>query len=344
MLVFINDYAIDRKCRALVLSGGGDKGSYQAAAFIEWTKKLKPEDIAYDVIAGVSVGSLNGSGLATYKPGDEAAAAEWIYGVWNDLTSNDVFTNWPGGILEGVFDEQGIFNNTNLETFFKEKLKDKVVQKRISIGTADMNTGTYQAYDYFNTTLTQQYVDHVLASTAMPFAFPPLLDANRTLLDGGVVWKMDIPGAIRLCKEIVSDEKDIIIDVIMTAESHVAPPGDLKKYTTLEHFVRSQEIKSFFSDMKILNNTVIDHPDVNFRYVLGPSEKLTISPIPLDFSKKHLEFCMAVGKKDADAAIQLGPKGYMNVMLDFAARVKSGEKVNMQQMIEQKVQELSLSE
>ena len=102
-------FAIKGKCRALVLSGGGDKGSYQASAFITWTKLVPKDDLAYDVIAGVSVGSLNGSGLATYAPGDETEAAEWIFGVWNDLTSSDVFTNWPGGILEGIFFEQGLF-------------------------------------------------------------------------------------------------------------------------------------------------------------------------------------------------------------------------------------------
>ena len=333
-----------KKCRALVLSGGGDKGSYQAAAFIEFTKKLAKEDISYDVVAGVSVGSLNGSGLATYKPGDEKEAAEWILGVWNDLTSSDVFTNWPGGLVEGILDEQGIFNNTNLENFFKNKLGDRFIEKRITIGTADMSTGTFQAYDYYSTNLTQDYVNHVLASTAMPFAFPPLIDGNRTLLDGGVVWKMDIPGAIRRCKEIVQDEKDIIIDVIMTAQSFIETVENIDKYTTLEHYIRSQEIKSFHADMKILNDTVIDHPDVNFRYILGPSVKLTISPIPLDFSKKHLEFCMKIGKEDADRAIQLGPGGYMEVMMEYSRRTKKGEILDMDQMIQQKLDMLNKSD
>ena len=84
-----------------------------------------------------------------------------------------------------------------------------------------MSTGTFQAYDHYSTNLTQDYVNHFLASTAMPFAFPPLIDGNRTLLDGNVAWKMDIPGAIRRCKEIFQDEKHIIIDVIMTSLSFI---------------------------------------------------------------------------------------------------------------------------
>jgi predicted patatin/cPLA2 family phospholipase len=323
-----------------VLSGGGDKGSYQASAFITFTQLIDKEDLAYDVVQGVSVGSLNGSGLASYAPGNETAAAEWIFGVWNDLRSSDVFTMWPGGIIEGIFEQQGIFNNTNLIHFFKNKLADKKILKKISVGAADMNTARYISYDYNETDLTDSYVDHVIASTAMPFAFPPLLENNRTLLDGGVIWKMDIPGAIRRCLEIVDDESDIIMDVIMTAESHVEELETLRRYTTLEHFIRGQEIKSFHKDMKILNNTVIAHPKVNFRYVLGPSVKLTISPIPLDFSKKHMEFCFEVGKKDATNAVKLGPKGYMNLMIEYSNKLKKGEIVSLDEMIQTRLAEI----
>ena len=60
-LVASHAIAINGKCRALVLSGGGDKGSYEAMAFKVWTELLSQEDMAYDVVTGVSAGSLNGS-------------------------------------------------------------------------------------------------------------------------------------------------------------------------------------------------------------------------------------------------------------------------------------------
>ena len=266
-------FALNGKCRALVLSGGGDKGSYQASAFITWTKLVSQKDLSYDVIAGVSVGSLNGSGLATFAPGDERKAADWIFNVWNDLTSNDVFTNWPAGILEGIFFKQGLFDNENLVKFFKEKLANREIIKKISIGSADMNTAKYVSFDYNSTDLTDDYINHVISSAQIPFAFPPHLENNMTLADGGVIWKMDIPGAIRRWLEIVDSEKDIIMDVIMTASSHLEHVDNLKRYSTLDHFLRGMEMKSFHKSMKILNETVIAHPDVNFRYVLGPSEK-----------------------------------------------------------------------
>ena len=42
-------YAINGKCRALAMSGGGDKGSYEAAVYIELVNLLSSEDISYDV-------------------------------------------------------------------------------------------------------------------------------------------------------------------------------------------------------------------------------------------------------------------------------------------------------
>ena len=232
------------------------------------------------------------------------------------------------------------FNNTNLIHFFREKLAGKEIVKKISVGSADMNTAKYVSFDYNATQLTDDYVNHVISSTEMPFAFPPLLDKNMTLLDGGVVWKMDIPGAIKRCLEIVDSEKDIIMDVIMTAQSHLEHVDNLKKYSTLEHFLRGMEIKAFHKSMKILNETVMAHPDVNFRYVLGPSEKLTISPIPLDFSKAHLEYWFRIGKKDATNAIKLGKGGYMKAMMEYSERVLRGERLEFNDLIEDKLKQL----
>jgi predicted patatin/cPLA2 family phospholipase len=246
--------------------------------------------------------------------------------------------------LEGLFEQQGIFNNTNLIEFFKDKLSDKRIIKKISLGTTDMNTGRYISYDYNETELTDQYVNHVIASTAMPLAFPALLDGGNTLLDGGVVWKMDVPGAIQRCLEIVDDESDIIMDIIMTAQSHIETVEDLSQYSTLQHFIRGMETREFHKAMKILNNTLIAHPRVNFRYVLGPSVSLTINPLPLDFSKKHLEFCFEVGKKDAEAAVGLGPGGYMNLLLGYSEAIQKGETPVFKEMLASKLAQVKEKE
>lgn len=41
-----------------------------------------PREFEYDVVAGVSIGSINASGLAMFEVGDEVSAADYIYGTW----------------------------------------------------------------------------------------------------------------------------------------------------------------------------------------------------------------------------------------------------------------------
>ena len=100
----------DRKCRALTMSGGGDKGAYEAAVFLGFVNNLPAEDVSYDVINGVSAGSLNTIGLSGFEPSDVIGASEFIYALWNTIPNYQAFANWPGGIMEGIFEKQGIFD------------------------------------------------------------------------------------------------------------------------------------------------------------------------------------------------------------------------------------------
>eukprot|EP00344_Euplotes_crassus_P007972 CAMPEP_0196994324 /NCGR_PEP_ID=MMETSP1380-20130617/631_1 /TAXON_ID=5936 /ORGANISM="Euplotes crassus, Strain CT5" /LENGTH=370 /DNA_ID=CAMNT_0042409663 /DNA_START=14 /DNA_END=1126 /DNA_ORIENTATION=- len=344
-LVASQAMAGNRKCRALVMSGGGDKGSYEAQAVKVWTDLLSKEDMSYDVITGVSAGSLNGSFLGSYKPGDESEGADKMLETWQALKPKDAFKMWPGGVLEGIFQKQGIFDESPLRDFLKKVLGERSVQKKMGLGSVDMNTGEFLSYDYEDTEYTEDYWDSVIASTAMPLAFEPVKTRDgRTLLDGGVVWKMDVPGAIRRCLEIVDDEEDIILDAIMTAQTFLPEVDDVSDFTTLGHLRRGLEIKSYHKNMKIVNNTLIAHPKVNFRYILAPSVTLTISPIPLDLSQKHLEFCYGVAKKDATAAVRLGPGGYMNMLLEHTEKLQNGEDSRLDQMLETKLQLLEAQE
>ena len=45
--------------RALVLSGGGAKGAFQMGA-IEYIQQEQPSYFDFEIVAGISVGSLNG--------------------------------------------------------------------------------------------------------------------------------------------------------------------------------------------------------------------------------------------------------------------------------------------
>ena len=61
-------YAGDKKCRALVLSGGGTNGAWEAGIIWGLTHYGNPEDYTWDVHTGISAGSINTMGLVGWEP------------------------------------------------------------------------------------------------------------------------------------------------------------------------------------------------------------------------------------------------------------------------------------
>ena len=64
---------------ALVLGGGGSRGSYQVGAL----KALKELNIEFDIVSGTSIGALNGCLVVQ----DDY---EYMYDIWNTISINDI--------------------------------------------------------------------------------------------------------------------------------------------------------------------------------------------------------------------------------------------------------------
>ena len=66
------------KCRAIAFSSGDEDSAYQAGVLkgITNSSKLSPDDIAYDVVSGVSGGAINAVLLSEFEKGQEKAAAD----------------------------------------------------------------------------------------------------------------------------------------------------------------------------------------------------------------------------------------------------------------------------
>ena len=62
-------------CRALVLSGGGNNGAWEAGVLYGMLNNGNPADFEFDVVTGVSAGAINATGLAGWKVGQEMQAA-----------------------------------------------------------------------------------------------------------------------------------------------------------------------------------------------------------------------------------------------------------------------------
>jgi NTE family protein len=164
------------KKTALILSGGGAKGAFQVAA-----EKYAREEKGYnwDIIAGVSVGALNGTMLAMGK-------YQRLWEIWNTISNDQVYTGgfdfWS--VLKLAFGAKSFYGNDPLWKKLQAELDPNQVKADLRIGSVSLVTGEYVQFDKTETQLAKA----VLASTVMPVIWTPVEISNTysCMVDGGV--------------------------------------------------------------------------------------------------------------------------------------------------------------
>lgn len=330
-----------KKCRALTMSGGGDKGPYQAAVFSELVNLLPLEEVTYDVLVGVSAGALNSLSLTPFEPHQAREAADFAMALWSTIPQAQAWQFWPGGIFAGIFEEKGVLDITPGMDFVAYHFQNRTVNRKVTFTSTDANTGAYNPIDYEPTgTWPEGIIKSVFASCIIPFAFGQVQIGDKVLLDGGVKWKLDVLSAVRRCREIVDDDNDIIVDMILCANPVVQPVASVKGYSALAHYLRANEMRDYYQTLSDYNSSIAMFPNVTFRYLIAPSESVTSGLIPLEYSDEQIERCFRVGKKDAENAVKLGPGGYAKTIMDYYNKVQQGETPDFDQMITSSVKKV----
>ena len=161
---------------ALILSGGGAKGAFEAAV-----EKYAREEKGYhwDIIAGVSVGALNGAMLAMEK-----YARLWE--IWNSISDDKVYT---GGfnlisVIKLLFGAKSFYGNEPLARLLKQEMEPDKIKADLRVGSVSLVSGEYVQFTKSEPLLAQA----VLASTVMPVIWTPVdISASyRSMVDGGV--------------------------------------------------------------------------------------------------------------------------------------------------------------
>ena len=263
----------------------------------------------YDVVTGVSVGSINAIGIALHKVGEEKAAVEWIHKIWRNINASNIFTDWPNGILEGLIYREGLWNNHPGYEYLKalySEFDDPKVHRKININTWDFETG--EIFRYNETSSLDKIALAVVASASIPAAFSHTHLDNHVFVDGGVVWNLDLAGAIDRCREVVDDDSDIIIDTILWSGVHKTTRDEHKSYNTLSNYIRYREITKFYNTLSDYEELKRGYININFRYLVFPESPLPSDLIPLGFDKKKMNETINIGYEDAKKAIKNGPK------------------------------------
>jgi NTE family protein len=178
---------------ALILSGGGARGAYEVGV----VKALQEHGVTFDLIIGTSIGAINAACIAQ----DDFERWERM---WRSIQSSDVFHPLNLGRITQLLRGQckGILDNSPLEQLLRRELDlEKIKLSRSIVGWCMTDLITQQ------TTLAtadmmkdfDELIDTLMATSAVPFAFPPRPVAGKGLyIDGGLVRNTPMKFALEL--------------------------------------------------------------------------------------------------------------------------------------------------
>ena len=194
----------------LVFQGGGALGAYQAGVY----QALHESSIEPDWIIGTSIGAINASLIAGNEPQNRLDRLEEF---WRRMRSKDVSASWtwPGlsdttsywstllGGIPGFFepnplaifgahyplgrDKAGYYSTAPLEKTLTELVDFALVKRcmpRLTVGAAHVRTSQMRYFDSREMAITAR---HIMASGALPPAFPAIRIDGELYWDGGIL-------------------------------------------------------------------------------------------------------------------------------------------------------------
>lgn len=195
-------------CRVLSLSGGGSHGSFQGGVI----NKLHDMGKNWDIITGISAGSLNGMMLGLFEPDNQQKAVDLIKTVWLNISTSDVY-EWYWNPLK----HQSLLNNSPLNQTVNTIAKKYggVAKRNIIIGSVNLNTGFLRLFNETEFSSPSRTSNIVMASSSIPVIFPPRYLDNEYYVDGGTYSDEIIGPGIQYCRNQGYADIDIEIDVII---------------------------------------------------------------------------------------------------------------------------------
>jgi NTE family protein len=209
--------------RALVLSGGGAKGSWQVGAC---EHLIVERGYWFDVIAGVSAGAVNGTALAqAHDPDELVADFERLRSVWFGMRgSHDIYRRrWLGALGTVLARRASLYHAAPLRRILEQHIDPSRVATspiRLRVGYVDLLSGEYRTAGNDHPAIR----DAVLASCALPLIFPPvpLGNGHELAVDGGLRRVTPLADAASALAE--SPPSDDAPDEVWVLMPHVIAP------------------------------------------------------------------------------------------------------------------------
>ncbi len=288
--------------KAIVLSGGGARGAYQAGVWkYLQEKKWKP-----DIICGTSVGAINACAIGS------GMSAERIIELWLDLNKKNVMRiTWKSSVLSLFKKNSFAFVDTSpLRDLLFEKLDfqalnasdQKVVITAVNILNAELA--------FFENP--ELRIEHILASSAIPLLFPWQLIGGVPHWDGGVMANTPIlPAISKGAEEII-----VVLLSPVGGEISMSPPKNkiealermyelylIASYKNIQQGIElEKEATEKKSSIELFLNSLrpsLSNIDIK---VVSPKRLLGLGSF-LNFNKKQSEELIDLGYRDAQETL-----------------------------------------
>jgi len=223
---------------ALVLQGGGARAAYQVGVLKALSEILgHPVANPFPIIAGTSAGAINAAVLAVHAD-NFAKGVETLVNVWSRFSPDQVYrTDFPGvarnsvkwlsALIFGAMTKNrkiSLFDNSPLFTLLKNHVDVERIDRHIESGvlravsvtasgyTSGQNCAFFQGAPELNgwkrslrvgIRVKQLSVEHLMASAAIPFAFPAIKINREYFGDGSIRQMAPVSPALHLGAERV---------------------------------------------------------------------------------------------------------------------------------------------
>lgn len=220
--------------KALYLAGGGARGAYQAGVLKAIGHILQTKTLPFEIISGVSVGSINAAVLAEYAD-DFQAGLERVEELWSEIRSEQIFNASNYQLSKSVLrnltnlvlkhqQAGNLLDTSPLRDFITntidfDLIKANIAKKRLetveiishcyesqqTISFYEHSSNNFEDWHYPRHTShkTHLCMEHILASSALPLFFPPVAIDGLHYGDGSMGLVSPLRGAIRFQVEKV---------------------------------------------------------------------------------------------------------------------------------------------
>ena len=292
-------------CTGLALSGGGSNGAWDMGVLYGLLHNGKPEDFRYDVVTGISAGSINAIQLMGYEIGDELKATEIGSDLWKNLKTSDVWQDWYVTPLDGLLLKAGMMDNSPLLKFLESLLAPlSGFKRRITVGTVNINDGTFHRFDQSNTAFADM-AKAAFSSASIPTVFPPYnWKGKGVFVDGSTATNINVEDLITQCKDLGFDESQIIVDILVCESSETIDEWD-KTGKSATNYLRARSIHGHYHGTNTIADAFRAHPKVNFRYLLYQEDGFTSTGM-INFNGDHTWKLQEKGRLQAQEALDAG--------------------------------------